>query len=147
MEARKAYRLEYYRRNAAAIKARSKAWYYAHPEQAAASRKAYHAKHQTSRCSTERKRYYTKRDSILFSKYGLREGDFARLLAEQNGGCAICGKPDLLGVDHCHKTLKIRGILCRRCNGGIGLLQDDPALIVKAAQYLQREYEYVPDPN
>ena len=66
----------------------------------------------------------------------------------QGGVCAICsntetivnvrtGKPKALHVDHCHKTGKIRGLLCSRHNKGMGLFNDDPALLRAAAAYLE----------
>jgi hypothetical protein len=39
-------------------------------------------------------------------------------------------------VDHCHNTGVFRGILCNKCNRGIGLLEDDPARCRAAASYL-----------
>ncbi len=54
-------------------------------------------------------------------------------------GCAICGGVDTdrqLSIDHCHKTLNIRGLLCRACNTAIGLLKDDINLVGKAFLYL-----------
>lgn len=44
---------------------------------------------------------------------------YARLLAEQNGGCAICGaapKTRRLHIDHDHASGAVRGLLCHRCN-------------------------------
>lgn len=61
------------------------------------------------------------------------------LFDKQNGVCAICGvKPQdkRLAVDHCHQSGEIRGLLCSNCNLGIGLLQDNPMLLTKAADYL-----------
>ncbi len=79
----------------------------------------------------------------LKNAYGLSMEDFALLVQRQNGGCAICGSkpiPDTpktrLVVDHCHRTGKIRGILCDLCNTAIGKLQDDPHLLRAAADYL-----------
>jgi hypothetical protein len=85
-------------------------------------------------------------------KWGLGGGQYEALLAAQNGGCAICGRRrmhertagvgrrnEALAVDHCHKTKRIRGLLCSNCNRAIGLLQDNPALLDKAAAYLRRE--------
>lgn len=62
------------------------------------------------------------------------------MFAEQLGLCAICHKPEdiKLAVDHCHDTGKIRGLLCKRCNMGIGLLGDSPEITLNATLYLQR---------
>ena len=57
------------------------------------------------------------------------------------GSCMVCGaKPGKsnLALDHCHDTGKLRGILCLKCNMGIGQLNDDPDLLDKAAAYLRR---------
>lgn len=80
-------------------------------------------------------------------RYGLTLEDYDRILAEQGGGCAICGatagsrksrsqERRRLVVDHCHKTGVVRGILCGDCNTGIGLLGDDPERIASASNYL-----------
>lgn len=65
--------------------------------------------------------------------------EFQARLAAQNGRCAIClnqisGKG--AHRDHCHKTGKWRGLLCPKCNMALGLFQDDPALLMKAVEYL-----------
>lgn len=84
----------------------------------------------------------------LRNSYGMIPGDYGRLLAEQNGVCAICGKdePDShgrtgtkfrLSVDHCHATGRVRGLLCNRCNRAIGLLGDNVELLERAIRYLK----------
>ncbi len=82
-----------------------------------------------------------KRNQGLRKNYGLsrREHD-ALLLA--NPACAICAdafteelKP---AVDHCHISGKVRGILCHRCNKGLGLYRDRTELLRKAAEYLEK---------
>lgn len=60
----------------------------------------------------------------------------------QGNRCAICGvhEDDLnhrLVFDHNHTTLKLRGLLCRSCNAGIGNLRDNPDLCLRAGAYLQ----------
>lgn len=50
--------------------------------------------------------------------------------------CTICGDETNLVVDHCHETNKIRGLLCNRCNKGLGLFRDDPDLLEFARIYL-----------
>lgn len=72
--------------------------------------------------------------------FGLSVIEYKYILAKQNFVCAICGQPDAnrrLSVDHCHATGKVRGLLCLRCNRGIGLFQDDPNRLVKASVYLK----------
>lgn len=75
-------------------------------------------------------------------KYGLTAAGFRKLLAEQGGGCAICGATAAnanggrLVVDHDHETGKVRGLLCGGCNTGIGLLGDDAQRVLAAAWYL-----------
>jgi hypothetical protein len=78
----------------------------------------------------------------LKTKYGITEAEFDALLAEQGGGCAICGTTTPRGrgqrfhVDHCHETGKVRGILCSECNTGLGKFRDDPDLLRRALAYL-----------
>lgn len=81
------------------------------------------------------------RSKVLKRKYGITAAEFDQMLAAQGGGCAICEtdvNPDSrsLAVDHCHKTGKVRGILCGRCNKALGLLRDDVLLFEKAVTYL-----------
>jgi hypothetical protein len=73
--------------------------------------------------------------------YGLPPGEFDRLLEAQQGKCAICraqrpGGKGRFHVDHCHNTKRIRGLLCHRCNLGIGQLNHDPAVLRAAIRYL-----------
>lgn len=84
-----------------------------------------------------------------FSKNGhhLREKSTARtkLLREMSAGrprpllCEVCERPSSKGVcfDHDHKTKLFRGWLCHRCNSALGLLDDNPALLKKLADYLE----------
>ena len=81
--------------------------------------------------------------------WGLTMDDFAKMLDEQGGVCAICkhpstrkchrtGHPYPLVVDHDHATGKIRGLLCDKCNRAIGLLRDSVDVLEKAIAYLER---------
>jgi hypothetical protein len=80
------------------------------------------------------------RKTHLKKKYGLTPEDYDRMLEAQGGGCAICGKaprPDIsLHIDHDHETGRIRGLLCFTCNNGLGQFQDDPELLIAAAEYV-----------
>ena len=72
----------------------------------------------------------------LRAHYGLTPADFNVLLVQQDGLCAICRATAVECFDHCHVTGKVRGILCRPCNVALGQFQDDPALLLAAASYL-----------
>jgi len=71
--------------------------------------------------------------------YGLEPEDYFRMLTKQKGKCAICRvKADQeLYVDHNHDTNKIRGLLCNRCNLGLGHFKDNTTLLDKASRYLK----------
>ena len=68
----------------------------------------------------------------------MSRADYDALLERQGGVCAICAKPSkkTLCVDHCHSTGTIRGLLCRKCNLGLGCLADDQAALIAALAYL-----------
>jgi hypothetical protein len=76
--------------------------------------------------------------------YGIGIEDYERMLAEQDGKCAICDTTepghgyDVFVVDHDHRTGRNRGLLCRDCNSGIGLLGDEPRQLRSAADYIER---------
>lgn len=74
----------------------------------------------------------------VLARHGLTEDDFANMVEEQYGLCLICEhKPEQLVVDHCHESGAVRGLLCRKCNAGIGQLNDSAALLRRAAEYLE----------
>ncbi len=96
-----------------------------------------------------------RRDSTLRRVYGITEAQYDAMLAAQGGVCALCGKPPKPGgvrsssrlhVDHDHACCPgkkacgkcVRALLCSQCNRGIGCLKDDPALMRRAADYIER---------
>lgn len=77
------------------------------------------------------------RDQKLTKKYGLSREGYRALFAQQEGRCAICGdRPEVLNVDHCHSTGRVRGLLCTPCNLGIGYFRDSPSALGRAVDYL-----------
>jgi len=67
--------------------------------------------------------------------------EYQALLKRQKGRCAICKRRyahQRLGVDHNHRTKKVRGLLCDCCNRGLGYFKDSPAFLRTAAKYLGR---------
>ena len=77
--------------------------------------------------------------------YGIDVPDYERILAEQGGGCYICGKKPserrALDIDHDHKTGKVRGLLCSNHNRAIGLFGDNIRGLIKALEYLARNLD------
>ena len=74
-------------------------------------------------------------------RYGLPIERYEAALKAQGGLCAICrGKNDSqrLHVDHCHETGEFRGLLCFKCNAGIGKLCDSIELLQAAIAYLEK---------
>jgi hypothetical protein len=79
--------------------------------------------------------------------YGITPEEFDLLLSKQKGVCAICNRtvvstreyPTLV-VDHDHQTNKIRGLLCRACNIGLGHFEDNVLYLQAAIRYLLGEY-------
>ncbi|MFF3348628.1 endonuclease VII domain-containing protein [Streptomyces sp. NPDC002779] len=69
--------------------------------------------------------------------YGLTEAERDAMVASQMGLCVICLKAPAVHVDHCHKTGRVRGVLCFNCNSAIGKLGDDPDAVRRAAAYLE----------
>lgn len=92
-----------------------------------------------------KKNYYLKNNGIKFDK-----NDYLKLLIKQKNVCAICKKPESiisgkvnrvpkrLAIDHDHKTGKIRGLLCHRCNVSIGSMQESTELLQAAIDYLKK---------
>jgi hypothetical protein len=79
---------------------------------------------------------------FLRRKYNIDLEEYYKILNEQNNQCAICKKSStdlkyMLAVDHCHKTGKVRGLLCSHCNTGLGQFKDDPNLLQLAINYLK----------
>ena len=73
--------------------------------------------------------------------YGITVEQYDAMFAAQGGVCGICEKPCVSGrrlaVDHCHETGAVRGLLCTRCNPGLGYFQDDADLLERASRYLR----------
>lgn len=97
-------------------------------------------------CDPEAQRVYNEKwrrrnkDRLAFYRrlwtYGVSEEQWAGMT---KNGCGICGSPDKLRVDHDHKTGKVRGALCSKHNVGLGQFDDDPELLRKAIEWLERK--------
>lgn len=146
-EARKVYMQEYYKNNPEKFKNRT-------PEKQAeynARRRAKYAEDQSFREQMKdqarawsQTNPHKRKNQRLVAAFGIELSDFKELLAIQKGGCAICGYSDMSNpkmfpvVDHCHKTGKIRGLLCANCNHALGKFKDDTNILGCAIAYLQK---------
>jgi hypothetical protein len=91
--------------------------------------------------------------SALIRRYHITYEQYNVLLEKQGGVCAVCGKPEStqrqLCVDHDHDCCPgdtscgkcVRGLLCSKCNRGLGLLRDSCEILEKALAYLRRPLE------
>lgn len=81
------------------------------------------------------------RDIRLQRTFGLNLGQYAKMLEEQDYKCAVCGRTEQennkrLAVDHCHKTGKIRKLLCHKCNCALGMVDDNKDTLSSLISYL-----------
>lgn len=107
----------------------------------------------------EYQREYTKknpevrRKSHIKKYYNLDWDVYCRMFASQEGKCKICdtqislykdkkSKAETTAVDHCHTTGRVRGLLCSKCNKGLGLFDDNIELLKIAIDYLEESHEY-----
>ena len=78
----------------------------------------------------------------LKQEYNLSLEEYNTIKTIQNGACAICKSPLQTGmsvhVDHCHDSGKVRGILCRWCNLGLGHFKDSLISLKSALLYLEK---------
>ena len=82
----------------------------------------------------------------LLAKYGITAEDYNYMLEQQRGGCAICFQSNTSGrrlaVDHNHDTGEVRGLLCGRCNIGLGQFGDNVDNLEAAIDYLNYTSNY-----
>ena len=82
------------------------------------------------------------KENLLRARYGITPELYNEMWKEQQGRCAICGAHQVdftrsLHVDHDHETGEIRGLLCIRCNNGLGLYFHDTDLLENAIAFLK----------
>jgi len=124
----------WYQANREHVIERVQSWQRANPERLSATRK-----------KTRELRRDIDRDAYLRRKFGLGSPEYEAMLADQGGRCRICGRlprnGSSLHVDHDHETGEVRGLLCFRCNGGLGQFSEDTERLALAAGYLAGDLE------
>lgn len=85
-------------------------------------------------------RYYRKYGNALFRRLGMTPEKYVEMCEAQDWSCRICGEipTNKLHVDHDHKTMRIRGLLCGACNVGLGHFQENPERLQSAIEYLRQ---------
>jgi hypothetical protein len=119
-------------------KANKKAYREANKEQIAFRAAFYRAAYYAANKEKE-KAYSTVYNRLR--KTGVTQEQYDGAYLKQKGVCAICSRVEAngkqLAADHCHTTGVFRGLLCMKCNRGIGYLNDDSVLVEKALNYLK----------
>jgi hypothetical protein len=145
-----------------------KTYYSQKREEAKQWRNSYHIKHRESENKyghdwyarnklkakiTSAKWYFDNLDKAkanhLRNKFGITVEEYNKLLLEQDGKCAICGKSQAefnrsFCVDHDHNTGKVRGLLCDNCNKALGCFYDDINIIKAAYNYIEKRMQTIP---
>ena len=85
------------------------------------------------------------RNRLMIYAHGIDLHDYDTMLDEQNYRCAICGSEESNNphrehfyIDHCHKTGKVRGLLCNHCNVMLGQAKDNISILHNAINYLEK---------
>ena len=144
LEKRRAYYRNYYAE-------KRRAYRLSHPEEVRAYRLSHLEKiraYQRKWCLTHprKRKQGTSRDQLLHCRYDFSVSEFNAMAEKQDWRCAICMERKKLQVDHNHVTKKVRGLLCRGCNPGLGHFEEDPVRCERAAVYLrQHNAGVIPD--
>jgi len=125
-----------YRENREKYRARRKKQYWEDPEKAKQYSREHRAKNRERLIAYDKSQYHKKR----LAKYGITPLHYDMFLASQENKCAIC-KADSAGarnwhIDHCHRTKKVRGLLCHHCNLMLGNARDSWEILSNAMYYL-----------
>lgn len=120
------------------LKAYHQAWYQENKERVRLRNLEYRKKNREKYRAAHRARQ-------IRGRYGIEAEEFDRLMIEQQGLCKICHVQMVIGgldhdsvcIDHDHETGRVRGLLCHRCNLGLGGFRDKMALVQAALDYLK----------
>lgn len=108
----------------------AKAWAKRNPEKARENATQYRKSAHGSR---------KRQEHSLLSRYGISLAEFDRLVASQGGHCASCGRSGKqLVIDHSHRTGKVRGLICQRCNVLIGYMERDSESVAKCRSFIEK---------
>jgi hypothetical protein len=162
-EAANAWQRQWNKKNPEKVKVAQKKYYDSHREQRLANTRQWEKKNPERVKEKAKQRWAENPDyfrnwkknnpdkvraQYRMQRYGITIEEFQKMVVEQRNRCAICRKPETivdkrtgevraLAVDHDHKKNKVRRLLCRRCNSGIGMFEENIKLLSKAIKYLE----------
>lgn len=124
------------------VRAANKKWHANNPEKAAAAKAAWRDKNREK----------IKELGALrrFKKLGITKEKYEELLKQQDGKCAICDReyPETSWrIDHCHKSGKVRAILCHGCNVALGFLGEDIETMKRMIRYVVHFHKIFRQPS
>lgn len=135
------------------LRERQRQYQKTHPEVARRAQRRYRERHRDKVLASARnharrirkeqphEQHLKDRNSALRRNYKIDTKTYNNMAAKQGGKCLICGQKEnrykYLCVDHNHKTGKIRGLLCNKCNAAIGLVNENTDTLIKMIEYLK----------
>jgi hypothetical protein len=123
----------WYEKNSEKNKQRSRLWHRNNPDKATAKRLRWKRENPDKYRALNLKQYWPELKPLeRIEKYN-------QMVGAQGGKCRICCEIKPLVVDHNHQTSKVRGLLCRKCNGGLGFFEENPGFFHNAVAYLSVE--------
>jgi hypothetical protein len=148
IECSKSYSLSYYEENKEKSNKQSREYYNNNKEELSEKSKEYRKKNRD--IILKRTKEYdashtdSKRDKYLRRTYGITLDDYNQMYADQDGKCAICGKPQselkssILGVDHNHENGQVRALLCSSCNSVLGHSKENVSILNRVIEYIKK---------
>jgi hypothetical protein len=136
-EARKEYHKKYRKKNLSLLTEKKKEYYLKNRSDIISKKRIYNKEHTKER-----------REKTIIKNFGINNEQYNNLLYKQNNLCAICLNPEKgidprtnrnfnLAIDHDHIDGGIRGLLCSKCNRGLGSFKDNINLLKRAIGYLE----------
>lgn len=119
------------------VKDSTYAWRRANPDKVLTANRRWNDKNP-DKTKEIRRQYWINvgKEKALSHRYALSKEEYESLQTRQGNKCAICFEETKLHVDHNHLTNHVRGLLCPKCNKGIGLLKEDVSILYNAIAYL-----------
>ena len=88
-------------------------------------------------CERAKRSQYYKPHETMRRKFKITEEQYQKMMEPDD--CPCCGRRmEKKCIDHCHKTEKIRGVICNNCNTALGLIDDNKETLSNLIQYLER---------